>query len=144
MAKNFHQQIHSDNYHQQREEMFQKHEADKVGGKKKRKLVVYVILVVLVMAIGGYSVSYFSTPGPYDDFAKCLTDRGAVMYGAIKWCQYTQGQAAMFGKSFKYIDYRDESELEGIKTRPTWVINGKWHEKVQSFQTLGAATGCEI
>ena len=74
MAKNFHQQIHSDNYHQQREEMFQKHEADKAGKKKKQKLVIYVILIVLVMAIGSYSVSYFSTPGPYDDFAKCLTE----------------------------------------------------------------------
>ena len=66
------------------------------------------------------------------------------MYGAIDWCKYTQGQAHMFGKSFKYINYHDESELPEIKTRPTWVINGKWYEKVQSFETLSSVTGCPL
>jgi hypothetical protein len=66
------------------------------------------------------------------------------MYGAIEWCKYTQGQAHMFGKSFQYINYQDASKLPGLKTSPTWVIDGKWYEKVQSFETLSSVTGCPL
>ncbi len=131
-------------YHQQREDMFKKHEEEKKSKKKKNKLIIYSVIIIIILASVVYAALYFFTPGPYDNFAQCLTEKGAVMYGAIKWCTYTQGQANMFGKSFKYIDYRDESELPGLKVRPTWVIDGKWYQRVQSFQTLAAATGCEI
>lgn len=131
-------------YYKQREEMLKQHEDTRRKKKKKTKLIIYSVIIIILLIIGGSIANYFLTSGPYDDFAKCLTEKGAVMYGAIEWCKYTQGQAAMFGKSFKYIDYRDESELPGIRTRPTWVIDGKWYEKVQSFETLAIATGCEI
>jgi len=101
-------------------------------------------MIILILIVTIWTYSYYALPGPYDNFAKCLSDKGAVMYGAISWCKYTQGQAAMFGKSFKYVNYHDESELEGIKTRPTWVINGKRYETVQSFQTLSSITNCKI
>jgi hypothetical protein len=66
------------------------------------------------------------------------------MYGAMDWCKYTQGQKAMFGKSFKYIYYHEFNELPGIKKTPTWVINGAWHENAQSFEKLEALTGCKL
>ncbi|MBI2668641.1 hypothetical protein HYX14_02250 [Candidatus Woesearchaeota archaeon] len=143
----FNQQKHQEQqqqYQQQREQQFQQHAEQQA--KKKKRTWLLAVLISLIVVIGGvgYAGYYFLTPGSYDDFAKCLTDKGAVMYGAIKWCQYTQGQANMFGKSFKYVNYKDESQLSGIRTRPTWVINGQWHEKVQSFETLGAITGCAI
>jgi hypothetical protein len=47
----------------------------------------------------------------------------------------------MFGKSFKYIHYEVN---ENLNKRPTWVINGKSYETVQSFERLASLTGCEI
>ena len=61
------------------------------------------------------------------------------MYGE-DWCTNTQGQKAMFGKSFKYIDYQVKTDL---RIRPTWVIDENTYETVQSFQRLSALTGCE-
>ena len=66
------------------------------------------------------------------------------MYGAMDWCKFTQGQKAMFGRSFKHINYHEFDELPGIKTTPTWVINGEWHENVQTFDKLAALTGCRV
>ncbi len=131
-------------YQKEREQMFAQHTQQQSERKKKIWFIAAGVLLVILLGSGIWAYAYFFTAGSYDSFAKCLTEKGAVMYGAINWCKYTQAQAGMFGKSFKYINYKDESELAGIKTRPTWVINGKWYEKVQSFETLAAATGCKI
>ena len=97
----------------------------------------------IVLAIA-YSVYSMAQPGPYDNFAKCLTEKGAVVYGAMDWCKYTQGQKAMFGKSFKYLKYEEFQALPGIKQTPTWVIKGVWYENVQSFDRLSSITGCRV
>ena len=103
-----------------------------------------IAVAIVILLIVAYSVYSFTKPGPYDNFAKCLNEKGAVMYGAMDWCKYTQGQKAMFGKSFKYINYHDFQDLPGIKKTPTWVINGAWHENVQPFDKLAALTGCKL
>lgn len=128
----------------QREDMLKQHEIDRNKEGKKKKFVIYAITAIILLLAGAYASYYYFMPGPYDKFAKCLNEKGAVMYGAISWCKYTQAQASMFGKSFRYINYKDETNLAGLKTRPTWVINEKWYEKVQSFETLAEATGCQI
>ena len=112
--------------------------------KKSRYYIIGAVIGVLVLSILAYSVYSINKSGPYDSFAKCLAEKGAVMYGAMDWCKYTQGQKAMFGKSFKYINYHEFQELPGIKKTPTWVINGKWYENVQPFEKLSALTGCKI
>ncbi|MBI2646852.1 hypothetical protein HYW99_00055 [Candidatus Woesearchaeota archaeon] len=111
--------------------------------KSKFFLIAIIVGLILLTTIV-YSIYSYTKPGKYDKFAKCLTDKGAVMYGAMDWCKFTQAQKAMFGKSFEYIDYRDYNELSGIKKTPTWVINGAWHENVQSFEKLTSLTGCEV
>ncbi len=112
--------------------------------KKSRWKIYLGIIGVVIVAIAAYSVYSTTRPGPYDNFAKCLTEKGAVVYGAIDWCKYTQGQKAMFGNSWKYLNYQDFTKLPGIKKTPTWVINGAWHENVQSFDKLAALTGCKL
>jgi hypothetical protein len=63
----------------------------------------------------------------YDAFAKCLTEKGATMYGA-EWCPHCKEQKAVFGNSFKYINYvecPDNTQLcldKGIQGYPTWII----------------------
>lgn len=110
--------------------------------KPKTKWVLALVGLVLAALIANSVYSRYFVPGQYDDFAKCLNEKGAVMYGAILTCRYTKGQAAMFGNSFKYVNYKEANELPGIKVTPTWVINGKWYEKVQSFDRLAELTGC--
>lgn len=62
-----------------------------------------------------------------DAFAKCLTEKGWVMYGA-EWCGHCKVQKALFGDSFKYIKYiecPDNTQLcldKEISGYPTWKI----------------------
>jgi len=109
----------------------------KIAAKKKKKIIAITVGIILVLS---FWITYaMLSPGRYDDFAKCLTEKGAVMYGE-DWCKYTQGQKEMFGKSFKYIDYQVKT---GLIKRPTWIIGGKSYETVQSFERLSALTGCK-
>ncbi len=128
--------------HHEREQKLEEHKLQKKQKKKKTLIIVGSIFAILILVISAYAAVRALTPGTWDNFAKCLTEKGAVMYGAISWCKYTQEQAGMFGKSFKYLNYKDHTELPGIKKTPTWVIDGKWYDNVQSFETLAAATGC--
>ncbi|MBI2102158.1 hypothetical protein HYT53_06120 [Candidatus Woesearchaeota archaeon] len=111
---------------------------------KSKYYIIAAVIGFVVLATVAYSAYSINKPGPYNDFAKCLSDKGAVMYGAMGWCKYTQAQKGMFGKSFKYINYHEFNDLPGIKKTPTWVINGAWHENVQSFDRLSALTGCKL
>ncbi|MFQ5474461.1 MAG: hypothetical protein ACE5DM_01365 [Candidatus Nanoarchaeia archaeon] len=121
--------------HNAREERFKKQKEE--DRRKARKIfAISAVVILFVIALGVYA---WRSPGKYDGFAKCLTEKGAVMYGE-DWCQYTNGQKAMFGKSFKYVNYVQKT---GLETRPTWVIDGKEYPKVQSFERLSALTGCK-
>ena len=61
-----------------------------------------------------------------DAFAKCLTEKGLVMYGA-EWCENCKIQEEAFGESFKYIKYVECPENTklcldaGIQGYPTWI-----------------------
>ena len=118
--------------------------------KARNKLLLFgsgigAIILVVVVVVNIFSSS--SEPGLYDDFAKCLTEKGVVMYGAIQTCTYTQTQAAMFGNSFKYVNYsyyRDYAGQSRISKTPTWFISGARYEGVLSFQQLSRYSGCNI
>ena len=133
--------------HEAQQEHEQRVEQQRLHEQKPSKSKYYAIAGVIgfvILATATYSIYSINKPGPYDDFAKCLTEKGAVIYGAIDWCKYTQGQKAMFGSSWKYLNYQDFTKLLGIKKTPTWVINGAWYENVQSFDTLASVTGCKL
>ncbi len=123
-------------------------EADGKRSIRKNKLIkkstIFSAIFIVLFSIIGYSIySNSKSPGQYDNFAKCLTEKGAVMYGAIGWCKYTKEQAAMFGKSFKYLNYKDYKERSDIRITPTWIVNGEKLERVQSFDRLSSLTGCD-
>lgn len=116
--------------------------------KKSKKWLFAGIIFFVVIILVSFSIVNANTPGHYDKFAKCLTEKDAVIYGA-SWCKYTDAQKAMFGKSFKHLDYIDysefpERELGKIKKTPTWIINGKAYENVLSFDRLSQLSGCKI
>jgi|SRR3989338_176088 len=120
---------------------------EKSATKKSNKKIalISIISALLVLAGIGIGVSFANAnkPGPVDDFARCLTENGAVMYGA-SLCKYTAGQKAMFGNSMRLIDYRDFTEDSNVKITPTWLINGAYYQNVQTFDKLADLTGCEI
>ncbi|MEK6942852.1 MAG: hypothetical protein AABX00_02210 [Nanoarchaeota archaeon] len=111
--------------------------------QKKSKWKIYgAIAIAIIIVLISFSAYSAAKPGRYDNFARCLTSKGAVVYGAIDWCKYTQAQRAMFGNSWKYLNYQDFTKLQGIRKTPTWVIGGKWYENVQTFDRLSELTGC--
>jgi len=108
----------------------------------------YISITISVIIIISYK-NINAQPGQYDDFAKCLSEKGLKMYGT-EWCPHCKNQKKLFEKSFKYIDYTDcdyEKEIcgsEGIKGYPTWKINNQSYPGEQTFQRLSQLTECEI
>jgi len=141
---NFHHQG-SEQQKQEQQRMLEEHKlheqnikALQQNKRRKKKIVMSSLggIFLILIALGVY---IWTAPGSYDDFAKCLTEKGAIMYGE-DWCQYTNAQKGMFGNSFKYVNYQVKTDL--VK-RPTWVIDGKEYPTVQSFQRLAVLTGCK-
>lgn len=113
-----------------------------------------ISLAVIVYAVVSNTKKIESnTPGKYDNFAQCLTDMGAVMYGAV-WCSHCIEQKAEFGDSFKYVKYiecPDNTQFcidKGIQGFPTWLIGTstklEGYEKNKTMQELSDATGCTL
>jgi glutaredoxin len=122
---------------------------------KIKKKYLIAIATVIVVAVLYYAFSNRpQPPGQYDDFAKCLTEKGATLYGAY-WCPHCQNQKAMFGSSKKYLNYvecdpngdnanPDLCKSNNITGYPTWIVNGTHYEGEQSLEKLGSLTGCSL
>jgi hypothetical protein len=93
----------------------------------------------------------------HDAFARCLTDRGAKMYGAW-WCPHCVEQKEKFAASFEYAPYV-ECGIKGqpsgqaqvckdanVKGYPTWQFppTGERAERVFTLQELSDRTGCPL
>jgi len=138
------------------EDSLDQHTSSKHAGVKAKKrgfgFRKYIIISLVFLIIISSSFMIYSSsqgPGEYDDFTKCLTDKGAIIYGN-DYCQYTAKQLNYFGKSEKYLDYvkciEDQAlcDSKGVDITPTWEIDGKMYESVQTFERLSSLTGCEI
>jgi glutaredoxin len=115
---------------------------------KKKNIKTWIIAAVIAAAVIALSVDW-GTKQNLDEFAQCLTDNGAVMYGTY-WCTYCKAQKADFGESFEFIDYVEcteekeeciEKEIDGF---PTWIIDGENYQGKQPLQKLSELTGCEL
>jgi len=92
-----------------------------------------------------------------DDFARCLTDKKAVMYGAF-YCEHCKEQKDLFGDSAQYLPYvecvergtrkvTDQCKTLGIRRTPTWIFEQSGERvdgKVLSLQELSQKTGCKL
>jgi|SRR3989338_1110711 len=119
----------------------------KIEAKPRNKKIAYIsafsAIFILAIAVFGYNFFQSKKPGYLDGFAQCLTEKGAVMYGA-SFCKYTHGQKGMFGNSVNFLDIRDFTEDQNVRVTPTWKINGEYYENVQSLDRLSLVTGCAI
>ncbi|MEK6936254.1 MAG: hypothetical protein AABW67_05680 [Nanoarchaeota archaeon] len=124
----------------------QKSESKKINFKKYFIIIAVIIIVVLIVLS---ILNYAKKPGQYDEFAKCLKEKGAVIYGN-DYCSYTTKQLGFFGKSQKLLNYVkciDNEELcnsKGVDITPTWEINEKIYSGVQTFEALAAYSGCKL
>ena len=137
------------------EESLEQHTSAKHGQAGKRKLAIkksHYVFAGILLAIGLISIwalDSAASPGRYNDFAKCLSDKGAVMYGT-DWCGKCQEQKGLFGKSFGHIDYKDCDTYKalcntaGVSSYPQWIINGTRYRWVQSLASLASYTGCSL
>ncbi len=129
----------------------------------KRKLATGRIIALFSVILFAISVGYFGftsitgkvvEPGVYDEFAQCLTEKGAVFYGAY-WCPHCGDQKEMLGSSMEFINYVEcdskgknaQPELcaeNNIKGYPTWIIDGEKYEGTQSLERLSELTTCPL
>lgn len=111
------------------------------------------MIVMAVAVLGTAAFALFRQPeraSALDGFAQCLTQKGAVMYGAY-WCSHCQNEKRAFGDSFMYITYVECTEDPkactdaGVKGYPTWKFpDGRTLEGEQGILGLSKATGCAL
>lgn len=118
-------------------------------------IVILIIGVIVSVLTNADSGEFSSGPGKYDQFAQCITDKGAKFYGAF-WCPHCQAQKKLFGKSAKLLPYIECSTADGsdqvqmckdekIEGYPTWVFaDGTRASGEQSFEQLAEKTGCAL
>ena len=118
-------------------------------------MAIFAFAVVVVLGGLFYVLSPSSSPGQYDEFAKCLTEKGVKFYGAF-WCSHCNAQKALFGNSMKYVNYIECSTPDGqgqlqvcsnaeITGYPTWEFaDGSRANGELSFATLASKTGCAL
>jgi len=120
-----------------------------VGGKTILIIITLIAIGIVAWSVSGYFVKDDSDDTDLDKFAKCLSEKGATMYGA-EWCGHCKNQKEMFGASFKYVNYVECPDKPnvcidaGIEGYPTWIINGLPYAGEQSLERLGELTGCSL
>lgn len=116
-----------------------------------------ISIAVLIILVGGGGI-YWQTraPAPLDQFAACLKEKGAVMYGT-SWCPHCARQKQLFGRSFRKAAYVECSmpgnpnaqtpicKERGITGYPTWIFaDASRASGVQELATLAEKTGCVL
>ncbi len=121
--------------------------------KIQRKYLYALAAIVCVIALlyllwPSITGSFATGEGKMTRFAKCLTEKGVVMYSS-KYCTHCRNQKKMFGDAFKYVTYVEctESTLcqeKGIRGVPTWEIDGKMYTGERPLETISYLSGCPL
>ncbi|MBN2121800.1 hypothetical protein JW721_01965 [Candidatus Micrarchaeota archaeon] len=133
------------------------YEKSKKKAKKAQSAKAFTVLVVLgafllaafLYSQSGLAHATYDGPQASEEFAECITDSGAIFYGAF-WCSHCQNQKALFGNSIEKINFIDCGASEdactraGITAYPTWIIGGEKYLGTQSLETLAELTGCGL
>ena len=132
------------------------HIEKKIQKPKSFKMPLIILAVIGIVAVILYwSNISANSPGKYDTFAKCITEKGAKFYGAF-WCPHCNEQKSSFGRSMKYVNYIECSKSDksgqtpacieaNIESYPTWIFtDGSIKTGKLAFQEISAKTGCSI
>lgn len=117
----------------------------------KLLLILTIPLLLLLAACGGPGIPQ----AEMEEFAKCITAEGAVMYGAF-WCPHCAKTKKKFGESFKHVKYvecdprgdDEQSELcieKQIDKYDTWEFaDGSRIVSEPTLEDLAEKTGCPL
>ena len=119
--------------------------------QRRRRRVVFTLVVLFLALLAASFLLYGLLPpsSPYDEFAACLSERGAVMYGS-DWCEDCQAQKRLFGTSFSLVayencDYSRMCEELGLEELPAWRFgDGSFLPGLQSLSVLSEKSGCPL
>jgi hypothetical protein len=115
------------------------------------RFAAFIALILMVCA----AQPACSSDKKLDGFAKCLTEKKAVMYGALT-CSHCADQKELFGESFQYVTYvecmvpethkeTEQCKSVGIKHTPTWIFgDGTRLEGTIQLDKLSQQTGCKL
>lgn len=99
------------------------------------------MLILALFVVGGCVIG-----GVSKTTTKCIASKSTLYFKT--GCPYCEEQEELFGKNFKYLNVVNCTEepgvcaIAGITGVPTWVIDGKNIEGVQSIEELKELTGC--
>lgn len=111
----------------------------------KRSNLINIAIVVLVIIIAAIILmNGKNNPKTDEETSKCIGSK-STLYVQLG-CVHCKTQEEMFGdfkKELNIIDcFYERDKCSEIKATPTWDINGKFYEGVQSIETLKELTGC--
>lgn len=119
----------------------------------KWKIILTFFIAVFIFALLILILTWKSGKNPnykFEALARCLADKGVIMYGA-EWCSHCQNQKKAFGEAFKLISYVEcpknpaQCLAAGIQGYPTWTfIDGQRLEGEQELNKLAEASGCVL
>ncbi len=125
--------------------------------KRTKNLLIWAIFAIVVIVVVYFWVASQKSNPVLAAFAQCLTQRGAVMYGA-DWCSHCQQEKANFKDAWQYINYVEcpanpQKCLDaGIEGYPTWIfpstssgqVPGKKFVGYQGLEKLSQESGCQL
>ncbi len=115
-------------------------------------IVIFLAIIIwLIIRKENNSVS----SSEIDNFARCLTEKGAIMYGTF-WCPHCAKTKKKFGEAFNFIHYiecdprgdNEQAELclsKEIDKYYTWEFSdGTRIISEPTFEQLSQKTGCLV
>tara|TARA_Y100000310_G_C20698277_1_gene827272 strand:+ start:4664 stop:5041 length:378 start_codon:yes stop_codon:yes gene_type:complete len=120
------------------------------------KKLIFILFFIFIISCSKTPVA---ETGPLDDFAKCLKNNGAKMYGSYT-CSVCKKQRELFGPSFHHVGEIEchprgenpQTQLcleKDIKKTPTWTLekDGVELDRKEGYQTieiLSEFSGCTL
>ncbi len=120
-----------------------------------RNTLIWISILVLILSGVVWLITTPTKPGKLDEFATCLSESGAIFYGAF-WCPHCLNQKAMFGSSSKLLPYVECSTPDGksqlpicveasVTGYPTWQFTDGTRESGEvSLERLSEKTNCPL
>jgi hypothetical protein len=111
--------------------------------------------IIALLALGALTSPALAASPSLDDFARCLTRKGATMYSAW-WCPSCRAQLEAFGDSADLLDYVEcyvpgtghpgaDCEADDIRSYPTWMFrDGSRLTGKLPLRRLAEKTGCPL
>jgi hypothetical protein len=111
--------------------------------RKSRDLILTVIIILAIIALA-FLLLDRDRPETTEEITRCIGEN-SVLYSRLG-CHFCEVQEEIFGENYQYLTvvdcFFDQNKCTEITGTPTWIINNKKYEGVQSIETLQTLTGC--